>query len=1279
MADSETIDIASIGLDMSSMQKSMTEMGRSVDILAKHIKKNFEETGIQVDQTAQQMKTAMSSLAFSDAARNIEEAFGGLKNVVVGLGRDIIKTADDFQTLERRLETLYHSSAKAAEMMQYVKQQAIATPFNVKELTEAAVTIKSFSQDVVTLMPKITNAAAAMGRDINDIARGVARALSGSAEGFEILRNQMGINNQRLKEYGAHLSANGELMRSNVQDMQATRKALIDLLSVEFAGGSEKRMNTLAGAVSNLEDALTNLKDKIGKDYLPVLTDMTKKTTDAVTSMENMSEMSKSVAVDIGLLVVGIGALGQGLAMTARFFVPAIAGIKALVAGFIALRVAAGKLAPGIQVVNASTLTYANSVNMAAGRTVLMTSVTNGLKVALAALPWGIVIAGITGLYLGMRATIAEVEKENKVLAEQSAKLDEVAEAYKKLKTWQDKVKSGSVLDIGGGEQLKAAMAEAEAMVEHYRKAIGGLAQLDIAPERRASERARLREGLEQTQNILASLKKLGDEMQVTDARTSDLEKSTKELAVVEKEVELGITTRSALMKKYQDAIKQAQQSYAEYANVFGAKSEEAKKAHETEIDLRLALKKLTEQEADAAKKASKVEQDALKERIDSIKTYYEEKKAGNEMSDAEEIRFISRAIARIKQFMAENSKLLKEDTDFAKKIKGDLAEWEKKLAKAKHDQAKAATKEQKDEYKEQEKAAEDYYKRQKDLADGNLIKEIQAVKTILKEHKLSVDARSKWETELFTLQESLRQKRLNAEKAIEDELFRLTHTAYETEKRNLEKLIKEYENLGLTRAEINDWIEAKNKELDDAEGKRIKEKEQERIDGWSSFVEGQKARLQSIRDINRQAEAAEDISGKRKYEIAHQRIEDELDDFRQAHLNDKAAIQAQERLAKAEHERLKYEQAKEVADKELKLWEDNLEDKLRVAKQMESEGKAKGGAAGGSQAAAGMRSQVNILMAAADELYAYIQKNRALLEQEPEKLKDLLRKEAALRAEANSKIIEMEKEKVAAIEDVAEAYLNKVAEMTNDSKDAEIAAMREVVKWYKDGTKEKEKAQEKLTKKERELAEERRKANLSAADELFKLTHSEAENSALELRRKLERMREEGVQEVVLQRIFSEEKKKLLQGEIDKEKELQDAKKKKFGGPMGAEEAFAAMNAFMAGAPSGGGAKGVDKNAIENVFKGMNLGGAFGKDQQTKVSEAGQKASAQAANVTQTFSMGDMTFIFQGQQVTGSKKPSPEFAKSLLDMQKAAAKEFKMPDTGNLPVYNAPAYGPLS
>ena len=279
----------------------------------------------QVSTAYQSLKQEVQSIAGAAAAASLATAVS-----ITAFGSSAVGAAKNFQDLRARLQGITGDAEEAASVFQDAVDFAARTPFSVESIVAATTTLESFGQGGAESLELVANIAAATGGRLEDVSLRVAKALQGTSEGFTGLRDTAGITGERLARFGANLSSAGLVSLKTKEDIEAARSALLELGRTEFAGSIERQADTLSGAVSNAQDAITNFLAVIGASAVPTLTSLARS---FATGVNAATELIKPISPLITLMGAFTAAAAGAVGVVAGFAIP-FAGViaKALLA-----------------------------------------------------------------------------------------------------------------------------------------------------------------------------------------------------------------------------------------------------------------------------------------------------------------------------------------------------------------------------------------------------------------------------------------------------------------------------------------------------------------------------------------------------------------------------------------------------------------------------------------------------------------------------------------------------------------------------------------------------------------------------------------------------------------------------------------------------------------------------------------------------------------------------------------------------------------------------------
>jgi len=311
-----------------TLQKAFVDTGAAVDGLQDGMQATAAATGGMVDTINNARESAEGfNGSFVDLTSALGEIQGfgntlkGISGGLLAMGGDAITVAGEFEQMHAKLVTIQKSGQKASETFENAKKLAASTPFDVKGVVNAAVQLEVYGQNSKELLPVVANLASAMGGDVSQAATAMGRALSGSSEGLQSLRDVFGVTTDKLVKFGAALNKQGGIAVDSKENLDKLKKALTGLINTEFGGGIERQAATVAGAMANVEDSVTNLKATIGSQFAPYMVVISRNLADII---EKTEQFAPTIAI-----FGAVGAAATGMAGTFISAAVAAVGLQA--------------------------------------------------------------------------------------------------------------------------------------------------------------------------------------------------------------------------------------------------------------------------------------------------------------------------------------------------------------------------------------------------------------------------------------------------------------------------------------------------------------------------------------------------------------------------------------------------------------------------------------------------------------------------------------------------------------------------------------------------------------------------------------------------------------------------------------------------------------------------------------------------------------------------------------------------------------------------------------
>ena len=261
---------------LKDFNKAMSELKSEVDGISKSVTKSNNESIAS---------TKKMSGAFSEVGSTLASVFA--VDQLISFGKAILNTTVEFQKMEAVLTTALGSNSAAKAAMDQIVNFASSTPFQVNELTDSFV--KLANRGFVPTMEQM--------RQMGDLASSVGKSFDQLTEA--ILDAQTG-EFERLKEFGVKASAQGDVVQFTFKGIttevaksdKAIQEYLLSLGNLEgVAGSMEAISKTTGGAISNLEDNITQLFKNIGDSSSGFINWFVKDLNNVISSLRNVGEI----------------------------------------------------------------------------------------------------------------------------------------------------------------------------------------------------------------------------------------------------------------------------------------------------------------------------------------------------------------------------------------------------------------------------------------------------------------------------------------------------------------------------------------------------------------------------------------------------------------------------------------------------------------------------------------------------------------------------------------------------------------------------------------------------------------------------------------------------------------------------------------------------------------------------------------------------------------------------------------------------------------------------
>ncbi len=251
--------------------------------------KIYFRTGLdnsQLRSGANEAKSLLHGIGNSaaDEGERIEESFRSIGKAVAGVFAvsqvkdfvvNVAKVRGEFQQLEMSFKTLLGSADKADALMSQLINTAMITPLGMSDIANASKQLLAYgvaAEDVNDTLIRLGDIAAGLSIPIGDLSYLYGTTMVQGRLFTQDLRQFTGrgipLTEELAKQFGVTKDKVGELVTAGKVGFPEVQKAIISLTSEgsKFGGLMAAQSQTITGQISNLEDAIEQMVNNIGKE-----------------------------------------------------------------------------------------------------------------------------------------------------------------------------------------------------------------------------------------------------------------------------------------------------------------------------------------------------------------------------------------------------------------------------------------------------------------------------------------------------------------------------------------------------------------------------------------------------------------------------------------------------------------------------------------------------------------------------------------------------------------------------------------------------------------------------------------------------------------------------------------------------------------------------------------------------------------------------------------------------------------------------------------------------
>lgn len=264
----------------------------------------------KLQHSQQQLNETMERGGRSASLLNSTLAKIGGTAALIMLGRQIVKTAGDFQFMEAAITSLVGSEREGVELMGQLKDFARISPLEVRDVTKAAQTLLGFNVELAKVPDMIQRLGdVSMGNKdrFNALTLAFAQTTSAARLTGEDLRQYVNAGFNPLQyiaeKTGKSMRELKDEMSKGAISVQMVEQAFIDATSAggKFYRMSEKQSETINGQLAKLGDTIDRTLNEIGRSNEGLIMGGISATSKLIENYEQIGRIILGLATTYGI------------------------------------------------------------------------------------------------------------------------------------------------------------------------------------------------------------------------------------------------------------------------------------------------------------------------------------------------------------------------------------------------------------------------------------------------------------------------------------------------------------------------------------------------------------------------------------------------------------------------------------------------------------------------------------------------------------------------------------------------------------------------------------------------------------------------------------------------------------------------------------------------------------------------------------------------------------------------------------------------------------------
>ena len=255
--------------------------------------------GLYLDNTPLERGAAQSKRILHDIGQTAQKEGDAIDNSMKKIGAavagyfavstlkdfamQVAKVRGEFQQLEISFSTMLGSKRQADDLMSQLIKTAAITPFNMSDVAGGAKQLLAYgtaAEEVNETLTRLGDIAAGLSLPLNDLVYLYGTTMTQGRMFTQDLRQFMGrgipLAEELAKQFGVTKDKVGELVTAGkvgAEEFKTAIWAMSDEGS-KFGGLMEAQSKSITGQISNLEDAVEQMINNIGKQSEGVISDV---------------------------------------------------------------------------------------------------------------------------------------------------------------------------------------------------------------------------------------------------------------------------------------------------------------------------------------------------------------------------------------------------------------------------------------------------------------------------------------------------------------------------------------------------------------------------------------------------------------------------------------------------------------------------------------------------------------------------------------------------------------------------------------------------------------------------------------------------------------------------------------------------------------------------------------------------------------------------------------------------------------------------------------------